>query len=243
MTATEPNEYASAAQADQSELHRGGWGRLVLLRHGQTAWSVSGQHTGWSDIPLTSEGERQAVAAGERLRAAFPDGFEPANVHVSVLQRARSTAALAGFGDNRPTEAIKEWDYGRAEGRTRQEIQAGAGFAWDVWADGPTALPAAMSGERDVALPDGTVIHVVNGAGESLDDAAARARRAIEAVMPTLATGVDVLFVAHAHILRILTTQWLGVEPAFAKHLKLDTAHYSVLGMYKGEPVIEAWNC
>ena len=81
------------------------------------------------------------------------------------------------------------------------------------------------------------------GAGESVDEAAARARAAIAAAIPLLDEGHNVLFVAHAHILRILTSQWLGVEPRFARLLRLDTAHYSVLGQYKGDQVIERWNC
>ena len=64
-----------------------------------------------------------------------------------------------------------------------------------------------------------------------------------DAVMPLLNAGHDVLLVAHAHVLRILTSQWLDVDPHFARLLRLDTAHYCVLSQYKGDNVIEHWNC
>lgn len=217
-------------------------GRLVLLRHGQTAWSESGQHTGRTDIPLTLEGERQARAAGERIRALFPQGFANGCVFSSPLRRARETAKLAGF-DPQTLPALAEWDYGRAEGRTRQMVAELHGAAWDVWRDGPTALGPSMGGSWEDVLPSGERVTVHNGPGESLDDVYERVEEAIERVGLLLGAGHDVLFVAHAHVLRILTTRWLGVDPHMAKLFRLDTAHYSVLSMYKGDRVIERWNC
>lgn len=70
-------------------------GRLVLLRHGQTVWSESGQHTGRTNIPLTDIGCDQARAAGERLREAFPQGFAQGCMFASPLRRAQQTAQLA----------------------------------------------------------------------------------------------------------------------------------------------------
>ena len=100
-----------------------------------------------------------------------------------------------------------------------------------------------LGGERIEVFPDGEEMHIINGPGERLEDAAARTRLVIERAMPALQAGRDVLCVAHAHILRILTTQWLGVEPTFGRNLKLDTAHISVLSLYKGDHVIQQWNC
>lgn len=71
---------------------------------------------------------------------------------------------------------------------------------------------------------------------------ASRTRLAIREVVPLIEAGHDVLLVAHAHVLRILTTQWLGVDPSAARLLRLDTARYSVLSRYKGDNVIEQWN-
>lgn len=122
-------------------------GRLVLLRHGQTVWSESGQHTGRTNIPLTDIGCDQARAAGERLREAFPQGFAQGCMFASPLRRAQQTAQLAGYGDFKVLPEIAEWDYGRAEGRTRQEVSAVGGFAWDVWRDGPQALPESLEGD------------------------------------------------------------------------------------------------
>lgn len=224
------------------ETSNGSFGKLVLLRHGQTVWSESGQYTGRTDIPLTDAGREQAAAAGDRLRAMFPNGFLPQDIFVSSRVRAQETAQLAGYDEHTSIEHIVEWDYGRAEGRTRQQIAQVAGFPWDIWNDGPKALDESMEGIRTETLPGGQQVTVVNGEGESVEEAAARTREAITAAMPAIEAGRNVLMVAHAHILRILTTQWLEVDPHFARHLRLDTAHFCVLGVYKGDHVIDHWN-
>ncbi len=244
-----PDEDYSGGMSEQNvngtvavESSRGGSGFLVLLRHGQTVWSESGQHTGRTDIPLTEVGRQQAVDAGERLREAFPDGFAPDCVFSSPLKRARQTAELAGFEGCGVLDGIAEWDYGRAEGRTRQQVSEASGFTWDIWRDGPRSLNPDLEGDWVETLPSGERVPVHNGEGETLDEAAARAKGAIDEVLPRLESGHNVLLVAHAHILRILTSQWLGVDPHFARLLRLDTAHYSVLSVYKGDHVIERWN-
>jgi broad specificity phosphatase PhoE len=116
--------------------------RLVLLRHGATEWSVSGQHTGRTDIPLLDQGRQQAKVAGQLL-----SGFTFAQVLTSPLQRAAETCALAGF-TGEPEPDLMEWDYGAYEGRTSAEIgqdQPG----WTLWADGvPDGERAAEVGRR-----------------------------------------------------------------------------------------------
>jgi broad specificity phosphatase PhoE len=93
---------------------------VYLARHGETAWSLSGQHTGRTDLPLTEHGERNARALGERLR-----GLRPAKVFTSPLQRAMRTCELAGFGDAAERDPdLMEWDYGEYEGRRTVEIHA-----------------------------------------------------------------------------------------------------------------------
>ena len=103
-------------------------GRLVLLRHGQTVWSESGQHTGRTNIPLTDIGCDQARAAGERLREAFPQGFAQGCMFASPLRRAQQTAQLAGYGDFDVLPEIAEWDYGRAEGPYAPGSECGGRF-------------------------------------------------------------------------------------------------------------------
>lgn len=240
MSETMMGGEAAAAMALQSKGLSGG--RLVLLRHGQTAWSESGQYTGRTNIPLTAVGERQAEAAGERLRAALPAGFAPGHVFVSPLRRAQQTANLAGFGEHETLGELAEWDYGRAEGRTRSQISEAYGEPWDVWTAGPTALPSSLEGDWQETLPSGETVPVHAGTGESVEAIGARARQAIETARPLIEAGEDVLFVAHAHILRIVTTQWLGLEPRCGRMLRLDTAHYAVLGRYRQDNIIVTWN-
>src|SRR5919198_5382864 len=92
---------------------------IYLARHGETAWTVSGQHTGLTDIPLTERGERNALRLGERLK-----GMTFARVFTSPLQRARRTCELAGFGDRAEPDAdLAEWDYGEYEGKRTAEIR------------------------------------------------------------------------------------------------------------------------
>jgi broad specificity phosphatase PhoE len=91
---------------------------VYLARHGETAWSLSGQHTGRTDLPLTECGEANARALGARLR-----GLSFAKVFTSPLQRAVRTCELAGFGAKAERDPdLIEWDYGQYEGRRTVEI-------------------------------------------------------------------------------------------------------------------------
>ncbi len=104
---------------------------IHLARHGETAWSLSGQHTGRTDLPLTEHGERNARALGERLR-----GLEFAKVLTSPLRRAVRTCELAGFGSMAEIDSdLVEWDYGQYEGRRTAEIHAERPD-WQLFRDG-----------------------------------------------------------------------------------------------------------
>jgi broad specificity phosphatase PhoE len=106
-------------------------GDVVLVRHGETAWSRSGQHTGRTDLPLTPAGE----AAAARL-APLLTRVDFAKVLSSPLQRARRTAELAGFGSGLQLDPdLLEWNYGAYEGLTSAEIQLQAP-GWLVFSDG-----------------------------------------------------------------------------------------------------------
>jgi broad specificity phosphatase PhoE len=125
---------------------------IHLARHGETAWSLSGQHTGRTDLPLTERGERNARALGERLRE-----LTFAKVLSSPLRRAVRTCELAGFGAAAEIDpALVEWDYGQYEGRRTAEIHAERPD-WQLFRDG---CPG----------------------GESLDQIGARADRVVDRV-------------------------------------------------------------
>jgi broad specificity phosphatase PhoE len=105
--------------------------QLWLIRHGETEWSASGQHTGRTDLPLTLEGKLHA-----RQIAGFLGGRAFALVLTSPLQRARETCRLAGYGDSAIIDAnLREWDYGEYEGRTTPQVQIERP-GWSVWRDG-----------------------------------------------------------------------------------------------------------
>ncbi len=131
-------------------------GELWLIRHGQTEWSLSGAHTGWTDLPLTEMGRKQAHAIAGRLA-----GPKFALVLTSPLERARETCALAGYGDVAQIEPnLREWNYGDYEGRTTSQIRA-QNPKWSLWADG------VPNGERieQVGARAEAVIARATGAG------------------------------------------------------------------------------
>src|SRR4029453_4449994 len=104
---------------------------VYLARHGETAWSLTGQHTGLTDLPLTERGERNARQLGERLR-----GLTFAKVYTSPLQRAARTCELAGFGAVAEVDRdLVEWDYGQYEGRRTAEIRKERPD-WELFRDG-----------------------------------------------------------------------------------------------------------
>ena len=138
---------ASAGTAAGHDRHQP---RLFLVRHGQTDWSASGQHTGWTDLPLNDTGRRQAALLAARLA---PMRF--AAVFTSPLVRALDTCRAAGLAEEAIVDPdLREWDYGEYEGRTTDEIRE-TQPGWSIWAD---PVPG----------------------GETIDDVAARVDRVIE---------------------------------------------------------------
>jgi broad specificity phosphatase PhoE len=117
---------------------------LYVARHGETTWSLSGQHTGFTDLPLTPNGERNARRLGERLK-----GMTFARVFTSPLQRVALTCELAGFGAVAETDPdLVEWNYGQYEGRGSAEILAERPD-WQLFRDGcPGGESPAQVGER-----------------------------------------------------------------------------------------------
>lgn len=128
--------------------------QIWLIRHGETEWSLSGAHTGRTDIPLTTAGREQAAALGRHLA-----GRHFALVLASPLQRALDTCRLAGFGDAAIVDPnLCEWNYGDYEGHTTAQIR-GSRPDWSLWRDG---------------VPN----------GETIDQVAARAEAVIARVLP-----------------------------------------------------------
>jgi broad specificity phosphatase PhoE len=117
---------------------------VYLARHGETTWSLSGQHTGRTDLPLTPNGERNARRLGERLK-----GMTFTKVFTSPLQRAARTCELAGFGTVAETDPdLVEWNYGQYEGRRSAEIHAECPD-WQLFRDGcPGGESPGQVGER-----------------------------------------------------------------------------------------------
>jgi probable phosphoglycerate mutase len=199
--------------------------RVFLIRHGETEWSLTGRHTGRTDVPLTHRGRRQAERLGRRLAK---ERF--ALVLTSPLSRARETCELAGFGAVAPgargsppeiavSDDLVEWDYGAYEGRTTPEIREERPD-WTVWTGG---VPG----------------------GETVEDVGRRADRVLARVRAA-ASGPeedsDVALFAHGHVLRVTAARWLDQPPDAGRLYALSTATLSVLGFERETPVIELWN-
>ncbi|MEV6289742.1 histidine phosphatase family protein [Streptomyces sp. NPDC051896] len=191
-------------------------GDLLLVRHGETEWSRSGQHTSWTDLPLTGPGEEQAKSLAPLLT-----GRTYALALASPLGRALRTAELAGLTGVVPDPDLHEWDYGGYEGVTTVDIHR-TRPGWDLWTDG---------------VPPGPDGHP----GESPEQVGARADRVLARLSPALAEG-DVVLVAHAHFLRVLTARRLGLPPAEGRLFQLATGTVSRLSTEHGRPVIAEWN-
>ncbi len=187
----------------------------MLVRHGETQWSRSGQHTGLTDLPLLPTGEDDARAVRPVL-----DEFTIVHVRCSPLHRARHTAELAGLHVDAIDEDLREWDYGAYEGVTTAQIREELGYPWTVFEHGvaPGKTP-----------------------GETVEEVAARASRVLREVWAHLYDG-DVALVGHGHALRILTGVYLRSEPRFGRNLEFATGSVCVLGHHHEDPVIQAWS-
>jgi probable phosphoglycerate mutase len=153
--------------------------RLVLLRHGETEWSLSGQHTSTTDLELTDNGREQA-----RLAALALDhlGLVDPIVFSSPRRRAVDTAGLAGLNVDEVTPVLSEWDYGDYEGVTTHDIRKTVP-GWLLWTYG---CPG----------------------GESVDQVSMRADQAVNLALEHLGDR-DVVFVGHGHFSRSVVTRWV----------------------------------
>ena len=182
-------------------------GRIVLLRHGQTEWSASGQHTSRTDIPLTDRGRVLAEETAELGRRILR-GRTPALVLTSPRARAQVTAELVGLHVDRVDDRLVEWDYGEYEGRTTSEIRTEQP-GWSIWERGAPG-------------------------GETPEQVTKRADDLIADVATTLADG-DVVLVGHGHFSRALMARWIGLAVVEGARFMLDAPAWAVLGHYHGD--------
>lgn len=133
-------------------------GELWLIRHGETEWSLSGAHTGRTDLPLTDHGRKQAEAIRQEL-----GGRKFSLVLTSPLERARETCELAGYGDWAQLEPnLHEWDYGGYEGRTTAQIRQ-ENPHWSLWKDG---VPNGETIEQVGARADSVISRAAPAGGD-----------------------------------------------------------------------------
>jgi broad specificity phosphatase PhoE len=186
---------------------------LILIRHGETEWSRSGQHTGITDIDLLESGRAQARALAPLLGRILADR-QPDAVYSSPRRRARETAALAYPGVTaEPCELLREFTYGEYEGLTIEQIRAQRP-GWDIWRDG---CPG----------------------GESVAEVGARADRFLAGYGER---DGPVMVFSHGHMIRILAARALRLEARQGKLFLLETASVSVIATYRGEPALALWN-
>jgi probable phosphoglycerate mutase len=155
-------------------------GEIVLIRHGETTWSASGQHTSVTDLDLTDNGVSQAKALASLLA-----GREFVEVWSSPRKRALVTADLAGLAVTAVVPDLAEWAYGDYEGRTSEDIGE-EDPDWSLWTHGGKGP-----------------------GGETAEQVTVRLDRALAEAEPLLHQG-DVAFVAHGHSLRVAAARWLG---------------------------------
>jgi broad specificity phosphatase PhoE len=190
---------------------------FYLGRHGETAWSLSGQHTGRTDLPLTQNGERQARALGRRLR-----GHEFVKVLTSPSQRAVRTCELAGFGAGAEIDPdLAEWDYGEYEGRRTPEILAERPD-WQLFRDG---APGGETPEQVGARADRVVARIRAIGGNVLVVSSAHISRVVAASWLGLPAPRGRYFYLNTASLSILGYEHNMTEPLI--RLWNDTSHLS----------------
>jgi len=187
---------------------------VLLVRHGATEWSVSGRHTGRTDLALTDDGVAQAVSAGPLIHELLEDR-EPM-VFTSPLERAARTAELAmPHLAAEPVDALMEYDYGRYEGLTSSQILE-LDPSWNLF-------EAGCQG------------------GESIMQVSARCDSFVAKLERTAEDRAVVAF-THGHLSRILTARLLQLPASAGASLWNDTATVGVINQHRGKLVLVGWN-
>jgi broad specificity phosphatase PhoE len=188
---------------------------ICLARHGETAWSLSGQHTGLTDLPLTERGELNAHSLGRRLQ-----GITFAKVFTSPLKRAVRTCELAGFGGEAESDCdLLEWNYGQYEGRRTKEIHEQRP-GWQLFRDG---CPGGETPDQVGARADRIVGRIRNVRGDVLLFSSGHFLRVLTARWLGFDAGAGRFFMLDTASLSILGYEHDKSEPAI--RLWNDTRH------------------
>ena len=182
---------------------------VYLIRHGQTKWNETGRHTSYTDIPLNDVGVLQAKGIFDRLK-------EKSILHVfsSPMSRAIDTCVLAGLGEKMHiTDELSEWNYGRYEGLTTEEIRKEI-KGWKIFSHGAKE-------------------------GETVAQVEFRARRFLEKIRKLEG---DVALFSHGHFSRVLAAVWIGLGANEGSLFSLSNATISILSYEREESVIQVWN-
>ncbi|GAA5964594.1 hypothetical protein JCM21900_002653 [Sporobolomyces salmonicolor] len=196
--------------------------RVYVVRHGETAWSLSGQHTGRTDIPLTEHGEEVIRALGKRI-VGEGKVLDPANIKhcfISPRQRAQKTFQLlfesspTGVPEHSLEDNVREWDYGVAEGKVTKEIKAEIGEDWDIWTMG---CPEGETPEQIRDRCDAMIEKIVDltSAHHGQEDSPGHG---------------DILIVSHGHFSRCFLTRWAGLEISQGRIFVADAGAMSICG-------------
>jgi len=179
--------------------------QLVLVRHGETAWSRSGQHTGRTDVPLLDDGRRMGGQLAAPLKA-----WNFARVWTSPLSRAADTCALAGFGDVAgKRDDLMEWDYGDYEGRIGDDIRKERP-GWALWKDG---APGGETVEQVGARVDRVIADARAVAGDVLVFAHGHLLRVLAARWLDLPPGCGRMFMLGTASISVLSLDGDGTQP------------------------------
>jgi broad specificity phosphatase PhoE len=186
--------------------------RIALIRHGQTTWSKSGQHTSTTDLDLTEEGVHQAMTIPSLLWGL---DLAPVTVWSSPRLRAIRTATLAGLHIDDVVDDLQEWRYGEYEGITSKQIRR-TNPDWSIFTQGAPG-------------------------GETPEQVAARADRVLARARAALSDG-DMALVCHGHMSRVLAARWVDLPIAAGELILMSPAAITILGTYHDKPCIEHSN-
>ncbi len=194
--------------------------RVILLRHGETAWNRDGVFRGTEDVPLNDLGKEQAALTGERLRK-----IPISHVYTSPLSRSRDTALLAAKPQNLPVEErefLNDMHFGQWQGLRVEEVASRWPQEYDVWQNNPQMCQTP--------------------GGESLKGVFQRAARGLENLIREKDSGGDLLLVSHRVIIKLLLLWAVGTDSRGFWKIRVDTCSLSSFIVKKGYCLVEKIN-